>query len=125
MMAEIDRPADRKFRHLDDAQMHELHSRGWSARQIADEVGCTVRSVSRWRKRKGLSQPTPPNGCRPISAERLEQARRLFDGGASRRDVQMTLGMSTKTIVRHFPGTAWTPRQSGEAAAMSRKLRAL
>lgn len=106
-------------------RIEELNALGWSSSRIAAELGCAEKTVHRWRVRNGLAQTVGQNVGRRVSAERLERARRMFDDGASRSDVGRTLGMAWATIDRHFPGTAWTPEQAGEAAAMSRKLRAL
>lgn len=62
----------------------------------------------------------------PLSAERIEAARRMIEDGASQTEITRTLGLARETIVRHFPGAGWTP-QSGwtpaEIGAYGRMIR--
>lgn len=79
---------------------------GYSAAAIAAHLGTTKRSVQRWRHKAGLSQPTNNNG--PVTQERLAEAKRLLDDGASRAEVQRTLHISQRTMREHFPGCGWS-----------------
>lgn len=102
----------------------ELHRLGYSASQIATRLGCSTKTVERWRSSRGLTK-LPENASRRVSPERLEAARSMLADGASHKDICLTLHMNRGTLRRHFPGTAWTPSQSGQLAQMVRKLNRL
>jgi DNA invertase Pin-like site-specific DNA recombinase len=51
---------------------------------------------------------------RPVSAERLAQARTLFDDGASQREVTRTTGIGRGQLRKYFPSKGWTYVQGGE-----------
>ena len=55
---------------------------------------------------------------RPPSPERLEQAARLLEDGASQREVQRTTGIHRTTLRKHFPGKGWTFVEGGQFRAL-------
>ena len=110
---------------FDRAQIAELSRLGYSNTQIAEKVGCGLRSVTRIRKELGLSLPRAASWERRISAERLQKAAVMVADGASWADIQRTLHVSVHTLRRHFPGTAWTAQQSGAQGRMGRKFNKL
>lgn len=93
-----------------------LHARGLSAAEIAERVGCASRTVIRIRKRHGLTQPVPTHAGIPITQERLDAARVMFDDGAPQREIRRTLGMSQATLMHHFPGRSWSRVEAAEFA---------
>ena len=103
-------------------QFLELQSSGWSARQIAEAFGCTTRTVTRTRARLGLSNPHPAYSGRPLDSERLNKARALIEEGLSHNQISQMLGIRHETLVRHFPGTQWTPEEGGKYARMVHQL---
>lgn len=56
----------------------------------------------------------PPKLKRMATIEKLEQAKKLFENGASQQEVQRKTGMSRTTIRRYFPGQGWTHKQAAE-----------
>ena len=57
---------------------------------------------------------------RPPSPEKLRQAARLLQGGASQREVTRTTGIARETLRKHFPGQGWTYREGGSFRALTR-----
>lgn len=106
---------------VDYSQIAELHRLGYSARQIAERLGCDPKTVHRWRRAQGLTT-LPENSGYPVTPERLEAARLMFADGASRHDVSLTLRMHEGTLRRYFPGTAWTFEESGRMSQMVQHL---
>lgn len=112
-------------KYVDPELIERLHNEGLSAPEIAHRVGCSDRTVTRWRRANGLTKLTSPNAGKPISPERLEAARRMLDDGASYADVQTTLGIQQDTVRRHFPGRAWSPQQVAQYLVMVRAMHRL
>lgn len=92
---------------------------GRTAPSIAAALGVTPRTVARARARAGVAQPGP----RRIPAATLERAHQLLQDGASRAEVSRTLGISHKSVSRHFPGTGWTAQEASALAAAIRAAR--
>jgi DNA-binding CsgD family transcriptional regulator len=97
-----------------------MTKQGYSTRQIATVLGMTERSVTRYRKRAGITQGKP--GV-PPTAEQLELAAQLFEDGCSIAEVARTLGFSTSTIARYFPGRGWSPAETHAYIATLRRCR--
>ena len=72
-----------------------------------------------------MNESKKPSKHSPVSQDRLSRVKAMLDDGASNNEICKTLKMNHATITRHFPGAGWTPRQAGQAARMSRILRAL
>ena len=72
-----------------------------------------------------MNESKKPSRFDRVSRERLSRVKAMLDDGASNNEICKTLKMNHATITRHFPGAGWTPRQAGQAARMSRILRAL
>ena len=105
---------------FDREEIGRLTKTGWSAAKIADQLGCTERTVIRVRVSLGITQPLSPNASLRISPERLERARLLIEDGASHNEVRRTLGVNAETLLRHFPGTQWS---RAEVASFTRSVR--
>jgi DNA-binding CsgD family transcriptional regulator len=107
---------------FDHERMAYMHSQGYTAREIGAAVGCTARTVARWRASTDRSSPTPPTAIAPISEERLAQAAQMLADGASQRDTSRTLGIAPDTLHRHFPDAVWSTRQTVTHARIVRTL---
>ena len=110
---------------IDYEKMATLQRRNLSAQQISEQLGCHTRTVTRWRARSGLSQPTSVNGGRPLSPERKRAVEEMINDGASFNDIIDTLHVTGETIRRHFPGRGWTPAQGSAKAHLTRALNRL
>jgi methylphosphotriester-DNA--protein-cysteine methyltransferase len=80
---------------------------GVVAEDIAARLKISKRSVLRYRRRAGVAQPPPV----PLTAEQLARAEHLLDDGCSVAETARTIGCSDRSVVRHFPGRAWTREQ--------------
>lgn len=89
----------------------KLTLEGKTASQIAELVGCNMRTISRARKATGTAHTIPEFAGYPINAERLEQIRLMVEDGAPVAEIERTLGTSHKTITRYFPGSSWSREQ--------------
>lgn len=107
------------------AKIAPLHALGLTSTEIAVRVGCSPRTVTRWRAQAGVTQHLPEGAAKPVSQVKLRAAEILLDDGASYREVSRTVHIATHTLRRYFPGRGYTPQQSAEVAAMARKLRSL
>ncbi|AXN53223.1 hypothetical protein PBI_HARLEY_61 [Mycobacterium phage Harley] len=92
---------------------------GWTAPQIAEQLGCHHRTVQRARAKTGVAKPKPP----ALSTEILEEAARMLADGASQNEVARTLGVGQATISAHFRGQGWTREQSIEWISFIRRYR--
>jgi len=92
----------------------ELQARGLNAKQIAQEMGVTPRTVQRWRGKLNLAK----KNTGPWPQDIRDKAKALLDGGASYREVGRTLGPSARAIAKWFPGYGWTFQQAGSYAQM-------
>ncbi|APU93057.1 helix-turn-helix DNA binding domain protein [Mycobacterium phage Bubbles123] len=97
---------------------------GFSAKHIGDVIGCSARTVVRVRAR-GDARVMDPELFTPLTQEQKDFARYLLDDGAPYQEVARTLGVSSTTIEKHFPGRAWTKRQAAEFTALLKKFRRL
>lgn len=75
--------------------------------EIARHLDCAASSVFNRRRDLGLSNNPAKNADLAPIEGRLDEARAMFEDGASRTEVSSTLGMSWATVDRYFPGTAW------------------
>ena len=98
----------------------ELTEQGLSTRQIADVLHITCRSVTRGRRRRGVSLADPAT---PLTAEQIDHARQMLIDGASYAEVARTIGCNKETVRRRFPGRGWTREQSYDYLRTLRQLR--
>jgi hypothetical protein len=59
---------------IDAETVLALHHQGLSAKQIAAQMGCTTRTVTRIRARNGLSAALPANATHSMAPERAQRA---------------------------------------------------
>ncbi|OBJ24617.1 helix-turn-helix domain-containing protein [Mycobacterium sp. 1245801.1] len=102
-------------------QVIALTKQGRTAREIAEHLGISMRSVGRHRVAADVAQPMP----RPLTGRELLRATELLGGGASYAEVARTLGRSDTTLRRQLPGYKWDRRQAAEAAALARAMNRL
>ena len=57
---------------------------------------------------------------RPNLKERLDKAARLYEDGASQREITRTTGLARETLRKHFPGQGWTFKEGGKFRALTR-----
>jgi len=115
-----------EFEHTPRGTLDEfvarLHADGLSAAQIAEQAGCTTRTVQRWRTAQGVAQPLPPTRNPDEFPTRLEQARQLLEDGASYNEVIRTLHMHKRTLQRHFPGMGWSSVEGSRLGAFITRM---
>jgi DNA-binding CsgD family transcriptional regulator len=99
-------------------QVAMLTRQGFTAPDIAQRLGITVRSVQRHRLAAGVRQPRVPL----LSAAEKQQAQELLSDGASCAEVARTLGRSHTAILRIFPEYRFDKGRAAEAAALGRAL---
>ncbi|ASZ74435.1 DNA binding protein [Mycobacterium phage Wachhund] len=97
---------------------------GFSARHIAEVVGCSPRTVTRVRAAAD-ARVMNPDRFTPLTADQLEFAEYLLEDGAPYQEVASTLGVSRTTIEKHFPGRAWKPKQIAEYQSLMVRFRRL
>ena len=86
----------------------ELTRAGRSASDIAWILGIGERTVTRYRRRAGITRGV----CRERTSEDLLlAAKEMLVDGVNYREVGRTLGVNRSTIAKHFPGYAWTREQ--------------
>lgn len=102
------------------AMVKYLTLQGWSASRIAARLHICTRTVVRYRRATGCSQPSPHR----MTADEIAAAGKLLDDGCSYEEVARTLGVSWSSIVARFPGRSWTPSQVGAFANLHRRFRA-
>lgn len=101
-----------------DERIAELTRRGYTAAQIAGLVGVTPRSVTRARRRTGISRPV---GRRATPGEKQRAADMLADG-ASYCEVARTLGRSLRVVTAWHPhASMWDHRMGGQLRAELRR----
>lgn len=99
----------------------ELTLLGKSAREIAEDLGVTTRTVQRDRKHMQVAKRHTP----PLTEEEYARAEQMLNEGCSYAEVARTLKRCKGTIERHFPGRGWTREQVGDYSMMLRKYREL
>lgn len=94
---------------------------GTTTRQAAEQLGVSVRTINRLRRRLGIATGT----CRMPTPEQLEYARQLLEDGASMTDAARSSGVEFQTLKRRWPDKVWTPSQVGQYARQSAHLKRL
>ena len=109
-------------KHMDPEQVRRLTLAGGSAATIAEELGCTQRTVVRIRARLGLSKP---GNNQPPAPDQLDQAHRLLEDGTGYRETARISGVGVSTLHRRFPGMGMTPADCGHKTQTNRQLQRL
>lgn len=97
-------------RRIDDERVAMLTKAGWSARAIAEELGCGESTVTRSRVRAGVARPA----AKFLTPEEVATIERLLDDGASLAEAARTIGRGPAgAVYQRFAGRAWTPQECG------------
>ena len=98
-----------------------LIASGWSDARIARELDISTRTVIRYKHRLGSAVRSQKR----LTAEEIEQARRLLEDGCSYGEVARTIGFSYQAIKRKLPGFSLDPSEAGRIASMTKKFNGL
>lgn len=106
------------------AERHErildLARQGLDNATIADKLKISSRTVARAKACAGIAKPP-----RRASEDDKLKAKILLHDGASYQEVSRTIGWDGETIANWHPGFTFTKRQTGQASALSRRMREL
>lgn len=94
-----------KSRHT---AVERLTRSGLTIDQIVESVGLSRTSVVRIRSARGLARSKRA----PLTDPQKASATQMLNDGAPVSEVARTLGVGRWQIDYHFPGKAWTRRQS-------------
>jgi hypothetical protein len=105
-----------RFRKYDRDEVRDMFvARGMTIQQVARELDCELEDVYRLRKMMGISSRHPQARLAPFD-ERMKQAERMIDEGASFTEIQRTTHINRKALRKRFPGKQWTNKQALEYA---------
>lgn len=93
-----------------------LTSQGVSAPTISAILGISKRSVQRHRARAGIAE----DAALPLSDAEKARAKALLEDGCSYNEVARTVGRTSHSLKRWFPGYGWPPQEVGRLAAAQR-----
>lgn len=97
-----------------------MHAAGSSAPAIARQVGCSVRTVERYR----ASLRAEPIGATPPKVAERERAAQLIAQGVHITEVARTVRVSDTTVAKWFPDAPrMTPREIGLLSVVARRHR--
>lgn len=105
------------MKRADDTTVITMTQQGRSRAEIAEALDIHPDSVTRVRKRNGLT--TPPHR---LTDDEVETAAALIAGGASIAEAARTIGRGADGLYSRF-SQRWTRSQSGRQAAMLRKFK--
>ena len=110
-----DRYVDNPYAEL-HADIERLHKAGRTAAQIAEEAGCSRRTVERWRQRNGHTVPRVPKD------EQRARAGELIAEGCSIAEAARTVGVHPWTVGEWFPNAhRMSKTEVGEWSALMRR----
>lgn len=89
--------------------------------EIERMTGVSKKTLSRWNT-KGRTKRTYHN-TQHLEQEILDEIKHMLDDGCSHMEIERTLHVSTDTIRKYFPGTAWTLDQVIEFVTDVRKIK--
>lgn len=104
------------LREDDDQRIAQLTREGWSAKEIAKELGFGERAIHRSRQRTGVDKPGP----RFLTPDEVATVERLLADGASCSEAARTIGRSVSTLSKRYPRHVWTPEECGKFGALVR-----
>lgn len=86
------------------------HPEGLPLETAAARLGCHVSTITRIRRREGLSTPQPEKRPgRVMTEEDIQWMGDLLDEGGSYATVSRELGCAPNTVSRHYPGRGARP----------------
>ena len=110
------RPAEETNERRD--RVTELTRQGLTAKQIAEQLGVTERTISRDRAARGITQPTAPR----VTESEFARAKEMLDDGASYEEVARTLRRSHTAFRHRFPGYTLTKEEAAHRAVLGRRM---
>lgn len=109
---------DRKVSRERLRRVKYLDGLGWTARQIADELGLTARTVRAYRRR--AREGWVPTTGRPVQVEAdaaaVAKVRDLYTSGMSQTEVGRVFGVSRSWVEQVMQSNGIPTRGSGAAA---------
>lgn len=97
-----------------------MTQQGKTAAEIANALHITTRSVQRARHKLGLTKTPPP----PLTPEEIARAKQMLDDGAPFSEAAATIGRSTHSLQRRFPGLGWDRQTVVQFAVLIRRTKA-
>ena len=102
-------------------QIATWYAQGVPVSAMAQRLGCSERTVARWRRRLGIASPiTPPHRW---TGDELASAEALIADGASLHEIARTLNIPYGSVQPRFRYRGWTPQQAGAWSAELHRLR--
>lgn len=77
----------------------DLARRGFSAKEIAEKMGCVRTSVERTCRDAGIRPAPPPKGPHTKTLARRAKLRKMFNAGASGEEIRRALGVSRQNML--------------------------
>lgn len=102
--------------------VNELGEQGCTLSEIAEAIGVSERTVSRYKRRGGVLLIQKYTKTTP---EWHEKVQGLLAEGYSHRAIGEMTNVSPCTVSRHYPGTCWTPEQVSEFGHATQMLQRL
>lgn len=103
-----------------EARVKCLTEQGWPATEIAAVLKISTRTVVRYRRVTGCSQPVG----RHLTDDEIATAGEMLDDGCPVQEVAKTLGVSAWAIAARYPGRAWTRSQISAFGCLHRRFSA-
>jgi transposase len=110
------RLADKQERYT---QVKDLLSRGFSPKEIAQQLDMPVRTVYRWQEREGCPAPQSQRTPQTDKQERYEQIKELRLCGLSQKEIAQRLAIGVRTVQR------WQGLEPSQANPPRRKRRSI
>lgn len=101
-------------------RVKSLTDQGMTAPEIAALLKVSTRTVVRYRRATGCSQPVG----RHLTDDEIATAGEMLDDGCPVQEVAETLGVSAWAITARYPGRAWTRSQISAFGGLHSRLRA-
>lgn len=101
-------------------QIATWYAQGVPVSAMAQRLGCSERTVARWRRRLGIA---PPITRHCWTVDELARAEALIADGASIHEIARTLSITYGSVWYRFRHRGWTPQQAGAWSAELRRLR--
>jgi transposase len=79
------------------ARIRDLQQQGWSQKDIAAEVGVSVKSLEMW----GLTNPNRP-GARRMTVKDVQKMVDLYNGGLNGNEISLEMGISSTTVYKYL-----------------------
>ena len=110
------RPAEETNQRRD--RVTQLTHQGHTAKQIANLLGVSPRTIIRDRAARGITQPQPSR----VSDDEFSRAKEMLEDGASYEEVARTLRRSHTAFRHRFPGYTLTKEEAAHRAALGRQM---